>query len=456
MYTGVILPLNNENACIIVPSLKIREGQGELCSAEEFAFRRKSIMKTDRPSILLGITSGIAAYKMLDVVHALRAKKISVRVIMTKHAARMVSPDVFTEASGHPVTLELFPEGFEYRHVLAEKTVEHIQLADSADIFVIAPATANTLAKLAHGIADDVLTTTALAVTCPVLLCPSMNVHMWQHPAVQDNVQALLGRGVFLLQPDEGDLACGYTGVGRLPDPAYITEEILHMLHVRGQLAEKRVIVTAGGTSEPIDGVRTITNNASGKMGYAIAQECRTRGAKVMLLSSHSAHVGGHHDAPLRVEYFSTASDLEALMQKYVPTADILFHTAAVSDFRPAETVEGKLDSSQEFVLRLIPTEKIIAKIKSWNPKTQLVGFKAVYQVGEKEAIRKAVDKMKESSADYIVVNDVGKEGVGFGAEDNEGYVLAASGASKKLDKKQKRLFARDLLDFITTPSPSP
>lgn len=447
----------NDDSCDIIPSMKIRPR-----------------------SILLGITSGIAAYKMLDVVHALRAKNISVRVIMTKHAACMVSPDAFAEASGHPVTQELFPEGFDYRRVLKERQVEHIHLADNADICVIAPATANTLAKLAHGIADDVLTTTALAATCPMLLCPSMNIHMWQHPAVQNNLQTLLGRGVFLLHPDEGDLACGYTGVGRLPDPARITEEIFHILHVRGQLAGKRVIVTAGGTSEPIDGVRTITNKASGKMGYAIAQECRMRGADVVLLSPHVPHI----PRIPQTNGFTTAADLETLMKRYVPSADMLFHTAAVSDFVPAVVGAGilpphsgeptslvpgaktaplqknaaggegyKLDSSRSHTLILTPGEKIISKIKSWNPKIQLIGFKAVYQVGEKEAIRKGMDKMKESRADYIVVNDVGKEDIGFGAEDNEGYVLAGSGTVQKLDKKKKRLFARDLLDCILTPS---
>lgn len=406
-------------------------------------------MKSKQPTILLGITSGIAAYKMVDVIGDLRKEGYGVRVVMTKHAAQMVNRDEFAKASGYPVTLEMITHGFDYRRVLSSRQVDHIRLADSADLFVIAPATANCIAKLAHGIADDVLTTTALAATCPFLLCPSMNVHMWQHPSVQENIHTLIRRGVYLLHPEEGDLACGYTGVGRLAGPVRIREEIRHMLRIRHQLTGKCVIITAGGTSEPIDGVRVITNNASGKMGVAIARECAMRGAHVMLLFPHTPHIPYIPQATT----FTTAADLEELLRRHVSNADIVFHTAAVSDFRPEALLEGKMDSTKEVILRLIPTEKIITKIKSWNPKATLVGFKAVYRVGEKEALKVGKNKMRESRADFIVVNDVGKEGIGFGAKENEGYILSASGQSKKLDKKDKRLFAREIVDFVLIPS---
>ncbi|MBI4990874.1 bifunctional phosphopantothenoylcysteine decarboxylase/phosphopantothenate--cysteine ligase CoaBC [Candidatus Gottesmanbacteria bacterium] len=432
-------------------------------------------------TIVIGVSSGIAAYKIVDLIKILKYKNIEIEVIMTNTAVKIFGVEMFEKAAGKKVYTDLVPDGFDYREVLKKREVEHIKLADAASLFVIAPATANIIGKIAAGIADDFLTTTILATEAPVLVCPSMNIHMWENPIVQKNLDELKKLGYFILHPDSGQLACGYEGVGRLAHPQKIAEEILRLLYEKEKLKGKKIIITAGGTSEPIDAVRTITNRASGKMGTAIAQECYLRGADVLLLKSKTA-VGTNapqdtsgvaswkfdpgsllreldpgsyrgHDSPdggvIKIEIFETAKNLEELIKKYIKNYDILFHTAAVSDFLPEKIIDKKLDSQKPVVLKLRPAPKILHQIKSWNKKIKLVGFKAVYKLEEKELIDAGIKKLKESNSDYIIVNDVGKEGVGFGVDTNEVYIVSPKGFLVKIPKASKKEVARKILDYI-------
>lgn len=396
--------------------------------------------------IIIGISSGIAAYKIIDLILFLKKRLIDVYPVMTKKATEMIDPLKFEKASGHKVYTSLFPQGFDYRDILEKREVEHVKLADSAALFVIAPATANIIGKIASGLADDFLTTTLMATTAPVLICPSMNVHMWRHPSVQNNLRKLMDLGYYILPPDSGRLACGYEGVGRLADTKIIAEEILRLLTKKNELAGKKFLVTAGGTSEPVDAVRVITNRGSGKMGVALAEESFKRGAEVLLLRSHSSV---SPQININESLFETVSELEDLIRKNISKFDYIFHTAAVSDFIPEKRTDSKIDSSKPLILRLKPAPKILHMIKKWNPKIKVVGFKAVYKLSEKDLIREGREKLTVSNSDYIIVNDVGREGIGFGTDTNEVYILSGKSQSLKVNKSPKKEIARRILDYI-------
>lgn len=397
-------------------------------------------------SIIIGISSGIAAYKILDLIKILRERDCEIYVIMTEKASKMVSPSEFEKVSGHQVYINLFPERFDYREVVKKREVEHIKLANNASILVVAPATANIIGKITAGIADDFLTTTILATEAPVLLCPAMNMHMWNNPVFQQNLNKIKKVGFKILSPGVGRLACGYDGVGRLPEPEAIAQEIFYLLERRNRLKGKKIIVTAGGTSEAIDAVRVITNRASGKMGLALAEECFSQGADVLLLRSQSS-VSSRYI--IKEEIFETTRNLEELIKKHVKDYDVLFHTAAVSDFIPEKIIDKKLDSKKKVVLKLRPVVKILHQIKSWNRKIKLIGFKAVYKEKEKDLIKIGLQKLKDSSSDFIIVNDVGKEGVGFGVDTNEVYIISPTGLLAKIEKAEKKEIARKILDNI-------
>lgn len=399
-----------------------------------------------KQSIVIGISSGIAAYKILDLIKLLRERGTEVYVMMTQNAAKMISPSEFEKVSGHKVFINLFPERFDFREILKKREVEHVKLADSASLIVIAPATANIIGKIAHGLADDFLTTTILATEAPVLLCPSMNIHMWNNPVLKENLDKIRSLGYQILSPGEGKLACGYDGIGRLPEPEIIAKEIFYLLEKKSRLKGKKIIVTAGGTLEPIDAVRVITNRASGKMGVALAEECYLQGADVLLLRSQNS-VSGRYN--IREEIFETAQELSDLIKNNVKNCDILFHTAAISDFLPEKTLDKKLDSQKPIILKLIPAPKILHQIKSWNKKIELIGFKAVYKEDDKNLIKIGLQKLKDSSSDFIIVNDVGKEGIGFGVDDNEVYIVSPKGLVAKIDKASKKEVARKILDYI-------
>lgn len=397
-------------------------------------------------TVIIGISSGIAAYKVVDLIQILKAKDIAVEIIMTATAVKMFGVEMFERITKKKVYINLVPGGFDYRKVLKNREVEHIKLADSASLFVVAPATANIIGKLAVGLADDLLTTILLATNAPILICPSMNVHMWENQLVQENLDKLKNLGFIILHPDSGQLACGYKGVGRLAKPEKIADAIFQMLFEKEKLKGKKIIVTAGGTLEPIDAVRTITNRASGKMGAAIAQICYMQGADVLLLRAKTSVVPGFN---IKTEIFETAKDLEELIKKYAINYDILFHTAAVSDFIPEKISDKKLDSRKNFTLELHPAPKILYKIKSWNPKIKLIGFKAVYKLNDKKLIAEGMKKLKDSGADYIIVNDVGREGVGFAVDTNEVYIISSKGLITKIEKSSKKEVARKILEYI-------
>jgi phosphopantothenoylcysteine decarboxylase / phosphopantothenate---cysteine ligase len=397
-------------------------------------------------TILIGITGGIAAYKSLELVKRLKRAGVNPVVIMTQSAQAIVSPEAFEAASGNRVYTQLFAADFDYKKILQSRVVEHIRLAHTAVLFVIVPATANVMAKLACGIADDFLTTTALAVKCPVLLCPSMNTTMWFHPATQRNIQTLLSWGYSILGPESGALACADVGKGRLPPVEYIENEILKYVRATNDLKGKTVIVTAGGTTEKIDDVRYISNRSSGKMGVAIAESCFLHGAHVILIRSNSS-VLPRYSIPQKI--FETADELERLLQKYLPRADVCFHVAAVSDYTLKHPLSGKTSSNKPLPLELTVRSKILDKIKSINPRIFLVAFKAEWNVSEKQLITLSKKRLEKSRTDIIIANDVGKKNQGFESDTNEVYVIDSKGITEHFPKMNKSLLAAQILSYL-------
>ncbi|MEK7165212.1 MAG: bifunctional phosphopantothenoylcysteine decarboxylase/phosphopantothenate--cysteine ligase CoaBC, partial [Patescibacteria group bacterium] len=323
-----------------------------------------------KKTVVIGITSGIAAYKSLALIESLKQAGITVIIIMTKHATQMVNPNDFEKASGNRVFIDLFEKEFDYRKILKTRKVNHIEIADKADLLVIVPATANIIAKFAHGLADDFLTTTTLAVTVPILVCPSMNVNMWNNPLVQENIHKLRTLGFQIIEPEAGMLACGYEGKGRLREATFIRDEVIKRLHNTDVLRGKRVIITSGGTNEKIDDVRFITNRSSGKMGAAIAEACHLRGAEVLLLRSKTAVLPRYL---MKEKVFSTAGDLYNLINENIWDCDIFFHVAAVADFQVVKPRIGKISSDKSLTVKLEPQIKILDQLKKMNPDIKLM-----------------------------------------------------------------------------------
>ena len=287
--------------------------------------------------IALGVSGGIAAYKAAELVRLLQDKGLDVQVVMTRSAREFVTPLTFAALSGHKVITEMFGEAQGSSNV--ESAIEHIAVAQSIEAFVIAPATANVLAKMAHGIADDFLTTLCLATKAPLIVAPAMNVNMWEHPATQQNLETLRRRGVRVVNPDEGYLACGMTGAGRLASPDCIAQAVFETLGLREDLAGEVILVTAGPTEEPLDAVRYISNRSSGKMGYALAEAARRRGARVLLVSgpTHTEPPAAH-----TLERVRTAGEMEEAVLRHADAATVVVMAAAVADFRPAQRAPGK------------------------------------------------------------------------------------------------------------------
>lgn len=403
-------------------------------------------MRLKQKTIIIGVSSGIAGYKVINLIKLLRKKRCNVYVTMTQHAKEMFGEKPFEKASGHKIFSEIIPSDFNYKEILEKKTVDHVKIAEKADLFVVVPATANIIGKIAHGIADDFLTTTILVATTPILVCPSMNTNMWNNPAVVNNIEKLKKYGYHILSPSSGKLACGTYGEGRLPEIEIIADEINHILENRARLKGKKIIVTAGGTQEIIDPVRVITNRSSGKMGIALAEECYFQGAEVLLLRSKT---GVAPKYPIREELFENAKKLENLIRKHVQNYDCIFHAAAVSDFIPKEQIDNKIDSSKDLILKLKSSPKICNYIKKWNPRIKLIGFKAVYKEKEKNLIEKGIKKLRESNADYIIVNDIGRKGVGFGSDDNEVYIILPRGLLAKIEKALKKEIAKKIIEIV-------
>jgi len=398
-----------------------------------------------KKTVVLGITSGIAAFKALDLVKLLKSEDINVEVIMTERATQMIEPVEFEKASGNKVYTNLFEKDFDYKRVLEARSVEHIALADKADVLAIVPATANVIGKLANGLADDYLTTTTLAVTAPVIVAPAMNVHMWENPIVSENVAKLKKLGYQIMEPETGLLACGYEGKGRLADVAVIRDEILKQLTRTSSLNGQKIIVTAGGTVEKIDSVRSITNRSSGKMGVAIAEELYLRGAEVLLLHARNSVRPRYL---MQEEIFETTTDLLNLIKKHISGAGTIYHAAAVSDFT-AESFKGKLKSKEEVVLKLKPQVKILDQIKKLKPKIRLIAFKAEHDLSADELIKVSLTRLKETGADIVIANDISKNDRGFEADTNEVLVVFPNGTFKKIAFGLKREIACQIIDLI-------
>jgi len=402
-----------------------------------------------KKNILIGVTGGIAAYKVIDLVKLLTKEGNNVFVIMTKGAVEMISKDDFEKASGNKVMINLFEKNFDYKQVLKNKKVEHIQLADKCDVLVIAPATANVIGKLANGIADDFLTTITLAITAPIIICPSMNVNMWGNPIVQENLKKLRSAGYQIIEPTSGMLACGYEGVGRLEDVEIIKNEIIKQLNRTDSLKEKKIIITAGGTVEKIDEVRSITNRSSGKMGVAIAEECYLRGGDVLLLRAKNSVAPRYL---IKEKIFNTVDELMDLIKGNITDTDIFFQTAAVSDYKVDRSFNGKISSKKSLDLKLVSQVKIVDQIKKMSPKTFLIAFKAEYNLQEKELIKKAQGKMKESKADVVIANDISRSDRGFESDNNEVYIISKNKKVNKIALTSKREIAKQIVTFVSSP----
>ena len=399
-----------------------------------------------KKNILIGVTGGIAAYKAIDLIDLLKKEGSNVFVIMTKGATGMIAQKDFEKASENIVYTDLFSKDFNYKKILNKREVDHIKLADKTDVMVIVPATANIIGKLANGIADDFLTTTTLAVTAPIIICPSMNVNMWGNPTVQENLKKLRSAGYIVIDPTSGMLACGYEGMGKLENVDIIKNEILKQLNRTDSLKGKKIIITAGGTVEKIDEVRSITNRSSGKMGVALAEECYLRGAEVLLLRAKNSVKPRYL---IKQKLFNTTEELLELIINNIMKTNIFFHAAAVSDFKVSKPVKGKISSDSPINLELVPQIKIIDQIKKLTPKTFLIAFKAEYNLNEKELIMSAREKLKASNSDIIIANDISRTDRGFESDDNEVYVIFKNGQVKKIPLAQKKEIAEKILDYL-------
>lgn len=386
--------------------------------------------------IVLGVTGGIAAYKAIALTSKLSQAGAIVQVILTEGAQQFVTPLSFQAISRQPVYLDTFDE-------LDPKKIQHIDLADWADLFVIAPATANIIGKYANGIADDMLSTTLLATTAPVYIAPAMNVDMYQHPAVQNNLDILAKRGVQFVDPNEGYLACGYTGKGRLAEPEEIIAYLEKKLTTTKPLAGKKLLITAGPTQEQIDPVRYLTNYSSGKMGFAIAEVAANMGADVTLIAGpvHLPTPNGVN----RIDIISTEEMYQTVLEQY-PSQDIVIKSAAVSDYRPATQHKEKLKKqAEQMTIELERNPDILKVLGEKKEQQYLVGFAAetndVKQYGE--------EKLNKKNLDAIVINDVSKDGIGFGSDNNEVLILMKEGTEIKIDQTSKVAIANQLLNHI-------
>lgn len=382
--------------------------------------------------VLLGVTGSIAAYKSVGLLRRLTASGADVTVVMTDAAKRFVGPLTFQTLSGHPV----YDDPFEPR-----EEILHLKLADAADLLLIAPASANTIAKLAAGSADDLLSALALAARCPVVLAPAMDAVMWEHRLVQRNLDVLRGAGVTVVLPETGALASGLVGPGRLASE----EAILAAVEARlagGSWSRERVVVTAGPTSEPIDPIRTITNRSSGKMGYAVAEAARRRGAAVTLIS------GPTNLAPPAVEVVSvqTAEEMRRAVLERIEKATVLVMAAAVADFRPRIVQRAKIKKHEAPpMIELEPTTDILSEIAGKHPDLVVVGFAAETE----QLVERATEKLKRKRLDLIVANDVSIPGIGFGADVNEVTLIDRLGVVTALPRLPKTEVAERILDRI-------
>ncbi len=393
--------------------------------------------KLKNKEIVLGVSGGIAAYKAVELLRLLVKAEARVRVVMTASAQRFVGPITFSTLSGRPVLTDLFDDAGD------DAAIRHIEWAAAADAVVVAPATANLIGKLANGIADDALSTFLLAVTAPVFICPAMNTHMYEHRAVQRNIERLEADGCRIIEPDAGQLACGTVGPGRLPDPEFILESMRAGLTPK-DFSGKSVLVTAGPTHEPIDPVRFITNPSSGKMGFAIARAAAHRGARVTLVTGPVSLADPLHVEVVRVR---SAEEMASAVFSRASDADIVIKTAAVSDFRPCCPADHKIKKSEAALrIDLTRTTDILLELgKRKRPGQRLVGFAA--ETREMDAY--AEKKLTGKNLDMVVANLVNQPGCGFATETNTVTLFSRTGEKESVPAMEKTDLAHVILDRV-------
>jgi phosphopantothenoylcysteine decarboxylase/phosphopantothenate--cysteine ligase len=387
--------------------------------------------------LALLVSGGIAAYKVVDLASALTQAGCQVRVAMTASATRFVGPPSFQGVTGNPVLTGLWASD--------GAPEPHVALGDWAQLILLAPATANVVGRVASGRSEDIVTATLLAARCPVVVAPAMNDAMWSKPAVQENVAKLRHRGITVVEPETGHLASGHVGTGRLADASKLFKAMADAVRSRYDLAGRKVIVTAGGTREPIDPVRFISNYSSGKMGFAVAAAAADRGARVTLVTTatHPAHHG------VEVRQVATANEMLAELRSEMRGADLLLMAAAVADFRPAKTAAGKIrrEETPSLTLELESIPDLIATLG--GEKDAAGVFRIGFAAEDSDLATKAVEKMKRKGLQGIVANDISRKDIGFGSDHNAGIVFFADGSRHELEKMTKREMADRILDLV-------
>jgi phosphopantothenoylcysteine decarboxylase/phosphopantothenate--cysteine ligase len=402
--------------------------------------------------VTVGVSGGIAAYKAAELVRALQRQALDVHVVMTAAAQQFVTPLTFASLTGHKVITGLWPSSSgEAGSAEAEldSSIEHIAEAQSTEALVVAPATAHVLARFAHGLADDFLTTLYLATRAPVIVAPAMNVNMWEHPATRGNLEMLEGRGVRIVPPESGPLACGMTGNGRLAEPEVIVEAVLGQLHRRNDLVGEVILVTAAGTREAIDPVRFLGNRSSGKMGYAVAEEAQRRGARVVLVSGPSSL-----RPPANCELVSvvSADEMRRAVLSRLDQATIVVKAAAVADYRPRVLAEQKMKRTGPITIEFEPTEDILREVVlSKRPGTLVIGFAAETE----NLLEHGRSKLLRKGADAIVLNDVSRPGLGFDSDRNAATFLTPKTAIELPEMTKHELASRILDEVIALRRPA-
>ena len=385
--------------------------------------------------IIVGVSGGIAAYKAVEIVSRLRKAGAEVKVVMTENATKFVTPMTFGEISGNPVAVKMFEDVHDWN-------VEHIALAKWADAYLVAPATANVIGKLAAGIADDMLTTQLMATKAPIFLCPAMNTNMYENPITQRNMQTLRDLGFHILEAASGSLACGTSGIGRLPEPVDIVNWLSFHVGRTDLLADKTVIVTAGGTREAIDPVRYIGNHSSGKMGYAVAAQAAMAGARTILISAPTSL-----EVPYGVEYVPVDSDeaMKAAVDARYEEADAVIMTAAVADFKVENAASSKIKKMDTLDLHLVKNPDILKGLGERKTHQKLIGFAAETN----DVIEYGKTKVLTKNLDMLVANDVSKKNIGFNADDNEVTFIYPGGQIVNLPLMTKNDVAKRIISAL-------
>ncbi len=386
--------------------------------------------------IVLGVSGGIAAYKAVELLRLLVREKAEVFVVMSANAGKFITPLTFESLSGNPVYQEVFGEQ-------SSASMPHIRAAENADLLVVAPATAGSIGKMANGLADDALSNLYLAFRGPVLIAPAMNDGMYLNPAVQENISRMKERGVEFIDPEEGELACGTVGQGRLAEPSRILRAVQTRIAGKEDLTGLKILVTAGPTQEPLDPVRYITNPSSGKMGYAVARQASLRGAEVTLISGPT-----HLKPPAGVKTFrcKQAGEMLALVKEHFPDCDVLVMVAAVGDFQPDTVQKEKIKKKGEtLALKLIPTPDILLEASKTKARQMVIGFAAESQ----NVVQSAQEKLKRKNLDLIVANDISAPGIGFQSDSNQVTLIDKEGTINSLPRLSKQEIADVLLDRI-------